>query len=435
MAATKKTAKKKTTARKKAATRKKATRKAPSKQRPTKKKATSKKTAKRSAKKATTSKKRTGGRKQAAAKVTGKKPTLDELLAVLEAKFGPPPTALKDDDPLQDHLLVLVLSQYTSVEKAQQVVKRFSEDFLDFNEIRVSPLVELEQILSDAVPKERLREAAWNFRMALQDVWDGSHGLDLEPIRSKAPELQRKFIKHLPNIPGGAAALIYQLAIGTKQVALGPLEEHCLTRFGLLPRSKTRANLRAAIERRVKAPDRYRFAWLTGHAAHYRETDETFDLDDPFCQLLVRAKAKELQIREQQKKKDEAARIAAEKKRLQEEEKQRRKEERERKKREREEEKKRKVEERKRAAEERRKEAARKKAEAAAKKKAAAAKKKAAAARKKVASAAKKKTSKRNTASRKTTSRKKPTTKKGSTKKPASKQRTAKKTRSPRRRK
>ena len=366
-----------------------------------------------------------------------KKTSINEVLTLLQKLYGPPPTGLRVEDPLLDHLLVATMLTYTNEAGAKAIVRGISERFLDFNEARVSPLYDLEPIIAPHVKADELRKAAWHLRMAMQDVWDGTHGLDLEPLRGASPENQRKFLKHLPNIPGGAAAIVFQVALGEKELAFGPNEEHLLKRLALLPRSTTRPRIRKALEKQVKAADRMRFTWLFGHAAHLYEKD--FDPKHPFCKLLVRINAKELAIREQERKREEARKAAEEKKRLIEEEKQRKKEERERLKREKEEAKKRRAEEmakkkaeaaakKKAAAAKKKAAAAKKKAAAAAKKKAAAAKKKAAAAKKKAAAAKKKAAAaKKKAAAKKAASKKKAAKKKTAKKKPAKKKAAKKK--------
>ena len=256
-----------------------------------------------------------------------KKPTLAEALDVLEGIFGAPPQPERIEDPLLDHLLVAVLTPHMGQPAARDALRALSGAFLDLNELRVCGLAEIEPFLS-AVPAASRRQAAWDLRMALQDVYDGTHGLDLEPLRGRAPEDMRKFLKTLPNIHGGAAALLFQAAAGDDVLAFGTLEEHLLTRLGMLPRASSRDRVRAALERQVKAKDRRRFAWLCGAAAHLYEVD--FDPKHPFCDLLVRVNAKELAVREAERKREEARRLAEEKKRLAEEEKQRKAEERER---------------------------------------------------------------------------------------------------------
>jgi hypothetical protein len=249
------------------------------------------------------------------ARPAGKKPTLDQILSTLESLYGLPQYAERPDDPLLDHLLIGVLSTYAGVAKAREALRSLTGTYLDLNELRVSPKSEIEHALSAFVPAERLPQAAWDLRMTLQDVFDGTHGLDLEPLRGREPEDLKHFLTKLPNIPGGPAAMVLQLAVGEKHLVLGPLESHLLDRFGLLPRAATPHRTRVAVEKQVKQGDRLRFAWLTGAAAHLFEKDPELDTEHPFVRLLIDARAKELAERERRKK-EEAVRKKAEEKRL-----------------------------------------------------------------------------------------------------------------------
>ena len=319
----------------------------------------------------------------AAARTTTRKPTLDGALAVLKKLAGTPAWAERPEDPLLDHLLVAVLGWHVDADSARAGVRALSRVFLDMNEARSSPLSELGEVLKPHVPAEKLRQVCWDVRMALQDVWDGVHSLDLEPLRGSDPEDARAYLKSLPNTPGGPAALLFQIALGKEHLALGPRERHLLSRLGLLPRANSAQRIRAAMEKKIKRDDRYLFAWVAGATAHLYESD--WDPKHPFCKLLVDMKAKEVAERDRQRKKDEQRRKADEKKRLLEEARRLKKEEADRLKRERDAEKRRQLEERKAAAAAKKKAAA----EMAAAKKAEAARKKAEA--KKAAEASRKK--------------------------------------------
>ncbi len=244
---------------------------------------------------------------------TGKKPNLAEVLEVLDDLQGKPIHLERADDPLLDHLLVGVLALHAGVGKAKEALRALSAAYLDFNEVRVSGTGEIRTALEPFVPAERLPQAAWDLRMALQDVYDATHGLDLEPLRGREPEDLRHFATRLPNTAGGPAALVFQLAVGEKHLALGPLEHRLLDRLGLLPRAATPARVRQAVERLIKPGERTRFAWVTGASARLFEHD--FDVKHPFCKLLVECRAKELGERERAAKIAEVRRKAEEKRR------------------------------------------------------------------------------------------------------------------------
>jgi hypothetical protein len=242
---------------------------------------------------------------------TGKKPGLDDALEVLADLAGAPVHLERLDDPLLDHLLVGVLSQHTSATKAKEALRAISAAYLDLNELRVSGRGEIEKALEEFVAAEKLQAASWDLRMALQDVYDATHGLDLEPLRGREPEDLKHFATRLPNTAGGPAALVFQLAVGEKHLALGPLESRLLDRLGMLPRAATPQRVRQAVERLIKPAERLRFAWVTGATARLFERD--FDPAHPFCKLLVECRARELVEREKAAKAEEVRRKAEEK--------------------------------------------------------------------------------------------------------------------------
>jgi hypothetical protein len=249
------------------------------------------------------------------ARPAGKKPTLAQVLDLLESLHGLPFHSERPEDPLLDHLLVGVLATYSGLSKAREALRALSASYLDFNAIRGSPKGEIQQALAPFVPAEKLAEAAWDLRMALQDVYDGTHGLDLEPLRGREPEDLKHFLTKLPNIPGGPAAMVVQMAVGEDHLVLGPLESHLLERLGMLPRAATPHRVRVALERQVKPGERLRFAWVTGAAARMFEKDPELDPTHPFVKLLIDCRAKELADRERRRKEEEV-RKKAEAKRL-----------------------------------------------------------------------------------------------------------------------
>jgi hypothetical protein len=193
---------------------------------------------------------------------------LPQAIEILSKHHGAARTAAKPEDPLLDHLLVGVLSAHVDAERAARAVRALSETFLDLNEARVSPLVEVASVLEPHLG-DASHEAALEIRNALQDVFEGTHGLDLEPLRGREPEDQRKFLKELPHTAGGPGAAVFQLAVGEEKVALPPAEQRVLGRLALLPRSANPVSVRKSVERQVKPAERLRFAWALGSHAFF----------------------------------------------------------------------------------------------------------------------------------------------------------------------
>lgn len=244
-----------------------------------------------------------------------KRPKLSEAVAAFEKLYGRPRTAEHADAPLLDHLLVGVLSLWVDRERAARATRVLSESFLDLNEARVSPLAELRAVLEPSLGAKSV-EAAYAVRIALQDVYDGTHGLDLEPLRGREPDDLKKFLKELPHTMGGPAASIFQLALGEAHLALMAPEARVLDRLGLLPKTATPQKARVALEKQVKAADRLMFVWSIGSHAQ-----AVCKAKDPLCEsctvlAVCRFGQEEVKRRIADRKKDELRRQAEEKRRL-----------------------------------------------------------------------------------------------------------------------
>lgn len=246
---------------------------------------------------------------------------LPALVDALEKQYGRPRTAERPEDPLLDHLLVGILSQWTDRERAARAARALADSFLDLNEARVSPLVELAAVFEPHMGKEKAMEAAPAARNALQDVFDGTHGLDLEPLRGRDPDDLKKFLKDLPHTMGGPAAVVSQLAVGEEHLSLSLAEQRVLSRLGALPRASTPQRVRQALEKQVKPADRVKFAWVVGSHAGAVCFGKRPDCE--VCFLLPNCPFGAIEVRQRalERKRLEAKRAAEEKRRKEAEEK------------------------------------------------------------------------------------------------------------------
>ena len=239
---------------------------------------------------------------------------LAEALDALEKAYGKPRTAEHPEAPLLDHLLVGVLTAWVDRERAVRALRAVSESFLDLNEARVSPIAELDGVLRPFLGTKS-EEAAHAVRIALQDVYDGTHGLDLEPLRGREPDDLKKFLKELPHTMGGPAGAIFQLALGDTHLGLMAAEARVLERLKLLPQSATPQKVRQALEKQVRPADRLKFAW--GLVAHAHAVCAAKDPRCEACPLLANCPFGEAEVkrREVERKKEEARLAVEEKKR------------------------------------------------------------------------------------------------------------------------
>lgn len=311
----------------------------------------------------------------------------------------PIPEKLADANLLEQGLYA-ILRRKLDPDAARAVVVSLRSAYSDWNEMRVAQAQEVAGRLS--LDKKRAIVAARETKEYLQEVFQRSHGLNLEFLRDDAQTTQR-FVSILPYIGLGTAHYLMWLASDEKDVPVTLGLVRVLDRVGLVSRQGSPKKSRAAIDPLVPKGRELDFAIRIGEVA-----SRWCDARKPLCYAcpLVddcrygKKAFREWQVQqkrlEQQRQRDEVRRALLAKKeeerRKKEDEKRRREQERLFHKRQAEEQKKKRDQERIAKAEQHRREvegrkkaredAARKKVEEIARRKAEAAAKKVAAAKK-----------------------------------------------------
>lgn len=348
---------------------------------------------------------------------------------------------------LVDQGAVLVLMRYLTEKQAVQSIRALKEEYVDWNEARVSQAQEVASHLKTSSRKKGparlidLTPAARALKEYLQEVFQVTHGLDIEFLREDTVAAG-KVVSELSTLGLTGGGYLLWLA-NDRQVPVHPTLVRILDRLGLIARTTSMKKARASIEPLVPKGKEREFT-LCFHeiAERWNDPDQPIYVtvealrSIPAGKKAYRDRQAQLEREEVRRQRDEERQRKAEER---ERERQRREDERARKKAEADERKRVREEERKKKAAEREKEkkrrqkeaeAARKKKKAAADRKQAAQKKKAAA-RKKAAGGKKTKTTRKKAAA--ASSKKKKTAKKSSAKKakkaPAKKKAAAKKTR------
>jgi len=365
------------------------------------------------------------------------KAAMKKILGVLEKRFGGL-RSLTEDRPL-DQLILVLLSRGVPEKKAHEALHSLRDHFVDWNEVRVSPLHEIQVALTPLGPKGMLDKPS-RIRALLSLIYSRFNRVDLDFVREwndrKSARKRDRLLMSIADVsPGLPPILLASLEGLGAAFRNDPDINRVLTRLGWVKTGGTTpAQWRKAVRQELDDGDQLILLWgLHLLAASYCHKSLP---DCPHCALKTSCpsadaemeKARVARQKAKEKARAEARRIA---KKMAVEA---RKKAREMAKREAQERKRREAEEKKREAlakkeadaARKKKEAAKKKAAAAKKKKEAAKKKSAAskkkAAAKKKATAAKKKTTsskKKGSAATKTTSKKKASKKKASKKKVA----------------
>jgi endonuclease III len=111
---------------------------------------------------------------------------------LLEGKFGQRKKT-KKFDPF-DKLMVGILSYRSSLKKAAKAYDNLQKQFVDWNEVRVSALHEIEEAIKDADPQ---KNKAILLRRVLNDIFAACHGISLDFLREYKPAKAQKFLRSI----------------------------------------------------------------------------------------------------------------------------------------------------------------------------------------------------------------------------------------------
>jgi hypothetical protein len=220
--------------------------------------------------------------------------------------------------------LILVLMRELSAAQAEAVVNAFKGSYEDWNEVRICQVQELVTSLragwkSPAISDESLRQAVVTSREYLQEIFQRTHGLDLQEFTDD-PTAAGKVLPLMPFLGMATGAYLLWMATGG-QLVVHPALVRVLDRIGLVQRGGSGKKSRELVEPVIPEGKGLEFQLAFSEVA-----DRWCDARKPLCHeciLVVECKYgkkafKEYQVQkarmEAQRKKEEARRAVFEKK-------------------------------------------------------------------------------------------------------------------------
>ncbi len=119
--------------------------------------------------------------------------------------------------PLLGQLLLALCLENSSYEAAEKVMAELEGGFFDLNEVRVSTVTELAELmpaLHDA------KQQAANLKRALQSVFESTYSFDLEGMKKKNLGQAVKELGKLPGVTPFAVAYVTQTSLGGHSIPL-----------------------------------------------------------------------------------------------------------------------------------------------------------------------------------------------------------------------
>lgn len=164
-------------------------------------------------------------------------------------------------DPLEE-LVVGILAICTTLHKARTVFRKLSQHMVDFNELRVTPPMELADLIGDGVPLAE--QKAQRIVDALNDVRRRQDRLDLSFLKQRARREAREYLESLEGVDRSAAANVVLFSLGGHAIPVDDLTLYVLRKEELVDPSADAAEVQGFLERHISAADARAFTELLG---------------------------------------------------------------------------------------------------------------------------------------------------------------------------
>lgn len=201
-----------------------------------------------------------------------------KLLAKIPLAW-PLPEPLENVNLLEQGLYA-ILRRQLEPGPAQACLTALRNVYTDWNELRVAQYQEITGVLTGVKLGDKAVSVARDIKEYLQEVFQRSHGLDLEFLRDDMVSSAR-FVSQLPFIGVGTANYLMWLA-SNHELSVTPPLVRVLDRIGLIARSGSLKKARAAIEPMVPDDDYLQFVVRFGEVA-----SRWCDARKPLCYACV----------------------------------------------------------------------------------------------------------------------------------------------------
>ncbi len=167
----------------------------------------------------------------------------------------------------------------TTREQANQALSRFKDHFFDWNEVRVSPIAEVQETLAD-IPDPNGR--AQRIRRFLRQLFHKTYGFTLEPLTKKPLKEALKALHEYEAFSSDyVTATVIQQALGGHAIPVDASTRRALERLGIA--EPALPALRAVLERAVPKNRGIEFLEVLEELAH--DTCVAGDPECPRCEL------------------------------------------------------------------------------------------------------------------------------------------------------
>ncbi len=152
-----------------------------------------------------------------------------EIASAARAKYGE--LKRRKIRPPLDQLVQSILWRHTSVRRGTRALRELKRTFVDWNEVRVSPIVEIARAVSSA---DWSCSCAEHLRSALWGLFTASNVVSLELIHELPTSQARAFLQGLPGVPRDVADEVLLFSCGAPLLPVGDSAARMCHRLGLI---------------------------------------------------------------------------------------------------------------------------------------------------------------------------------------------------------
>lgn len=167
-------------------------------------------------------------------------------------------------DPIEQ-TIVGILSGCTTDHKAVAVYRRLREQTVDLNELRVTPPIELAEMIGTGVPLGH--EKAQRIVNALNAIRRRQDKLDLSFLQQRSRREAREYLESLEGVDKATAASVVLFSLGGHAIPVDEVVLYVLRQEGMVDPSADAAEVQAFLERTIPAEETAAFTLLLGRYA------------------------------------------------------------------------------------------------------------------------------------------------------------------------
>jgi endonuclease-3 len=204
---------------------------------------------------------------------------LSDVHTQLKRRYKPKPDRSAGRLSVLEAVVYGICHEDTTREQANQALSRFKDQFFDWNEVRVSPIAEIQETLAD-IPDPHGR--AQRIRRFLRQLFERTYGFTLEPLTKKPLKDALKVLHAYEAFSSDyVTATVIQQALGGHAIPVDSSTRRALQRLGISEPDVT--SLRAILERAVPKNRGVEFLELLEELAHDTCVEGTPEC--PRCEL------------------------------------------------------------------------------------------------------------------------------------------------------